>query len=564
MLRRAVALGLFTLALAAGVFTLELVRDDPGYGLAGTSTLDAVALLAPGWALVACGVAWWVGREEGRFGVLLALAGLAWFVAEWDNPGIESSLAFTAGLSLFAACPALVGHAALVHPGGRLGSTVERGVVAFAYGSVLVAGVLPALFFDPRTDACSACPANLLAVTHREALSRDLARVGLALALAATVALVSLLARRLARRAARPVAAPAAAYLALVAALLAVSLGDAYVSGGTVEHRLWLCQALALLALAAGVAWGWARARRARAEMARLVVALSRSPPPGGLCDVLAGIVHDPDLVLAYPLETGRLVDARGLEVELPAGREQTNLVHSGRAVAVLAHAPGVLDDEQLMGEVTDAARLALEHERLQAEVRARLEDLRASRSRIVATGDAERRRLERDLHDGAQQRLVALSLSLRLARLGALDTVELERAERELTAAIEALRALAHGIFPAVLADDGLEAAVRALAEEAHVPLQIGDFPDERFAQALETAAYTLVAETVRTSHGAVSVSARRVEGVLELEVGTAGVGDLDVVAIEDRLGALDGRVEVVRGVGGTMTLRAELPCES
>ena len=157
--------------------------------------------------------------------------------------------------------------------------------------------------------------------------------------------------------------------------------------------------------------------RRARAAVARLVVELAHSPPPGGLRDALAGHGRRPDLVLAYPLgrdrPTGRRAGGRStLEAANRRGSCET-----GVSVAVLAHAPGLLDDEQLVEEVAAAARLALENERLQAEVRAQLEELRASRARIVEAGDAERKRLERDLHDGAQQRLVGLSLSLRLAR---------------------------------------------------------------------------------------------------------------------------------------------------
>src|SRR5205814_1618063 len=156
----------------------------------------------------------------------------------------------------------------------------------------------------------------------------------------------------------------------------------------------------------------------------------------------------DPELAIAYPLTgSGRLVDAFGRPVELTAGRARTTLVSGGRSVAVLGHAPGLLDDEQLVEEVTRAARLGLEHERLQAEVRAHLEELRASRARIIAAGDAERKRLERDLHDGAQQRLVALALALRLLpsqlspQAGPDVMSRLEQADAELDSTISQLR---------------------------------------------------------------------------------------------------------------------------
>src|SRR5262249_7585796 len=138
----------------------------------------------------------------------------------------------------------------------------------------------------------------------------------------------------------------------------------------------------------------------------------------GGLRDALAAIVGDPTLELAYPLEhSDRLVDPQGHPVVLSESKQQTTLVGGGRPRAVAAHPPGLLDDEQLASEGPPAARPARENERLQAEVAARLEELRRSRARIVEAGDTERRRLERDLHDGAQQHLVGLSLSLRLLR---------------------------------------------------------------------------------------------------------------------------------------------------
>src|SRR5262249_38773524 len=163
------------------------------------------------------------------------------------------------------------------------------------------------------------------------------------------------------------------------------------------------------------------------------------------------------------------------------------------------------------------AARLALENERLQAEVAARLEELRRSRARIVEAGDTERRRLERDLHDGAQQHLVGLSLSLRLLRsrlpAGAHPQLgeKLVAAEADLQGAIEDLRGLAHGIFPAVLADGGLGAAIGALAEDADVPIRVEDMPRERFAPVVESAAYLLVAETAAVAIGDLVVRAAR-----------------------------------------------------
>jgi signal transduction histidine kinase len=566
--RRAVALGIAALGIAFGVFTLDVARDDPGYWFAGASNVAGAALLVAGWALIASGLAFWLWRSDSRVGPLLVLAGFAWFVPEWTAPEVGSSFAFTAGLCLTAACAPLVGHAVLAYPGGLLGSHLERAVVLASYaGGVVVLGLLPSLVFDPVAQSCFQCPANLIVVADDEPFGSDATRVGVYGGLVWALALTVLACLRLARVATRPVVAAGAAYLALVAATYAAALDRGYLSNaGSLERRLWYAQAAALIALSVAVVWGWVRSRRARSEIARLVVELAQSPPPGGLRDVFARITGDPRLVLAYPLlDSGRLVDAGGRPVEVSPGQVRTSIVRDGRPVAVLGHARGLLDDEQLVDEVSAAARLALEHERLQAEVRARLEELRASRARIVESGDTERRRLERDLHDGAQQRLVGLSLSLRLLRSQEPESTELAAAEDELRLAIAELRELAHGIYPAVLSDEGFAAAVEALGEESRVPIRIGALPEERFAAAVETAAYALVAEAAGAASPALAVSARRSDGLLAVEVEASSIDGLDLVILEDRIGALDGRLAVTTdGPERGVTIRAELPCGS
>ncbi len=241
--RRALALGIAALGLAVGTFSLAVARDEPGYWFAGRSTFAAVALLAAGWALIGCGLGFWVRRPGSRFGPLLAAAGFAWFLPEWNNPAIGSSLAFTIGLCLYAACPPLVGHAVLAYPSGRLGSHTERGVVGVAYaGGLLVLGVLPALVFDPQAQGATQCPSNLLDVSDRDALWTDLNRVGVYLGVAWAFALAALALVKLARASvwARAVFAAGASYLGLVAAWFASSLDRGALASGTLERRLWL------------------------------------------------------------------------------------------------------------------------------------------------------------------------------------------------------------------------------------------------------------------------------------------------------------------------------------
>jgi signal transduction histidine kinase len=239
-------------------------------------------------------------------------------------------------------------------------------------------------------------------------------------------------------------------------------------------------------------------------------------------------------------------------------------VVAGGREVSTLVHRRGLLDDPDFAQEIASAARLAIEHERLHASRRAQLERLRLSRARLVATADSQRRQLERDLHDGAQQRLLTLSIAVRLARrqLGGGDPAlerELAAAEDELGVALAELRELAHGLFPMVLTNEGLGAALEVLAERTP-RLVTGALPDGRFAAPVESAAYFVVSEALRREpNGDVAIDARREGDRLVVEVRTEGELTGEAIAIEDRVGALDGAL-----IADVHHLRAELPCGS
>jgi signal transduction histidine kinase len=574
---RLIRLGAVAVAgVAVGIYSLRVAREHSGFAFAGSAPAG-VALLGAGWALIGVGLGSRWRRPDSRFGLFLVGAGFAWFVVEWANPGIGSALAFTAGLVLYAACPPLAAHAALSYPGGRLRPVLARPVLAFAYaGAILVLGALPALVFDPAAEGCSACPRNLLLVEGDPGMAADLYRLGIYLGVTWTLLLGALVAGKLVlaapaeRRVAGLVLGACFVYLGLVCSTFAVNVDRGYLSNDELSRRLWLGQAVALAALALAVVWGWVRALRLRSDMARLVLELAHSPPPGGLRDVLADVLGDSDLILAYPMEGERYVDARGRRVSLPVdGRMMTPIMSGGRPIAALVHEPGLLDDPELPRQAAAAARLALENERLQAEARARLEELRASRVRIVAAGDAERRRLERDLHDGAQQHLVSLSLKLQLlhsekASAGGHALAPLARAERELRRAIRELRELAHGIYPAVLADEGLAAAVEALREEARVPIEIRSLPVGRCAPLAESAAYAVVLETAKAATTRLAVAATCVGGKLVVETETSGLDGLELVELEDRVGALGGELRVERSVDCRVTIHASLPCGS
>ena len=459
-------------------------------------------------------------------------------------------------------------------------------MVLFGYaGAGLVLSLLPALFFDPGRQGCGLCPANLVLVRSVPGLAGGLQRAGLVLGLAWAAGLAAAGAVRLARaspplrRVVWPVLAPAGGYLLLAGADFAHSLPRGTLGNDPVDYRLWLGQAALLVLMAAGVAWAWVRDRRTRSAVVGLVIDAAQSAPPGGLRDVLAEMLADPDLKLAYPVgEPPRPVRADGqpADIEPGPGRQVTPLVRSGRTVALLRHRAGLLDDPGLVSEVAAAARLGMENERLHAEVLAQLDDLRAAQARIVAAGDAERRRLERDLHDGAQQQLVALSLALRLTRPQPSSapaprlTGLIDQADRELRLAIGELRELAHGIYPAVLAEEGLAAAVEAFTENSPVPVTLGHLTQQRLPPPVEAAGYFFIAEAAHLAAQAgatgVTVDTEQAGDLLIVRITTDGSSGNELEAglsdVADRVGALGGKLRVEGIAGATITIWAEISC--
>jgi signal transduction histidine kinase len=558
---------------ALGIASVVVARRHPDVSLAGDAPWASVAQLLAGWGLVAAGLAQWARRPANRSGPLLAAAGLAWFLVEANDPEVGSSLIFTAGLALFAACPALLAHAALAYSHGRLRSRVEVAGVALGYAAgVGVLGLLTAALYDPREQGCLDCPANLVHVGGSPGTDRASGRVGLWLVMGWAIIAVALLAWQIARasearrRLTAPVLVPATLYLALVAGDAAHGIGRGFQSNDPTDRRLWTAQAVALVAVAVCTRWDRLRSVRMRRELARLVVELGAGPPSGGVRDALARALGEPDLVLVYRGGETDWIDGAGTPVALPRTSAVTQLTANGELLAAIGHRPGALEEPELVEEIARAARPALEHERLQAQVRAQLAELRASRTRIVAAADAERRRLEHDLHDGAQQRIVALALDLRLARrhvtraAPALDG-ELATAEEDLRLGVAELREVARGIHPVMLEHSGLAAALLALAEEAP-RLVLGELPEDRLAPAAEYAAYHLVAEILRRAPGGeVEVCGRLSRGRLVLDVESEAGQPDSLIDLEDRIGALDGRLTVER-TGPRTALRAELPC--
>ena len=326
---------------------------------------------------------------------------------------------------------------------------------------------------------------------------------------------------------------------------------------------------------------GLLRARLARSAIGDLLVELHEPAEPGALRDALARALRDPTLELAYWMpEYGAWVGPGGDPVDLPGERSPratTYVERGGTRVAALVHDAALRDEPELVGAVTSAAGIALENERLQADLRARLSDLRASRARIVEAGDIARRKLERDLHDGAQQRLVSISIVLRLVagKVPADGPVAelLKTARDELAASLEELRRIAQGIHPAVLSDHGLPVALESLAARAPVRVGLNVDLEERLPEPVEVAAYYLVAEGLTNiakyaEAASASVDVGRENGTLIVEVSDDGKGGADpeggsgLRGLADRVEALDGRLRVWSPDAGGTRLRAEIPC--
>jgi signal transduction histidine kinase len=318
------------------------------------------------------------------------------------------------------------------------------------------------------------------------------------------------------------------------------------------------------------MAWRRLRARRARALLARDVVELSNRPSAETLADRLSVLLGDPTLEVAYPVgEPTRFVDAHGAPVDLERrpGRATTalrGLDGNAQVAAVLCHREGLLDDPVLVEEVSRAARLPLANERLRAEAQARLALLQASRKRIVAAADAERQRIERNLHDGAQQRLVSLAVALRATRSpDGRERPLLDDAQQEVASALEELRVIARGLYPAVLDEMGLAAAIEALAETAPLPVKIGDLPWERFGPVVEATAYFVCAAAIHESEASrVMISGHRDGDRLGLAV-TSDAPIRDLTRLSDRVGAAGGTIRQRTLTDGAV-LEMEIPCGS
>jgi signal transduction histidine kinase len=560
-------------AAAAGLLAalaLRTAHAAPEIGYGNWSSGGAAELLLPGLAALTVALESLRRQRRDRAALLLAMAALASFLPELALPGTRPAIAFTVALALAWTTPPLVAHLALRYPSSGL-STIARSVQATGYIAVVVGlGVVPTLFFGPVQAGCGQCATNVILVHASTRLQTDFEQIGIVLTIAWVVASLALILHRLvratpaARRLLWPVLVPAAVLVACFGVELALSLRRGYPSTDELDRRLWLVGQLALVAVALGFLARWVRTRRAQALLARDVIELSNPSALVTVAERLSVVLGDRSLELAYAIgDPSRLVDARGTPVELTpqAGRAITVLPESQ---ATLRHREGLLDDPSLVAEIARAARLALANERLRADAQARVALLQASRKRIIETADNERQRIEHNLHDGAQQRLVGIAVALRTARGEDGDQPALlDEAQAEVMSALDELRVIARGIYPAVLAELGFAAAIEALAETAPVPLRVGDLPRERLDPVVEATAYFVAAEIVHDpAVGRVRISGRRDGDILLLTVNT-NVPTGDLTRLSDRVGAAGGTIRR-QPLADEVILEVEMPCGS
>ncbi|MDP9224630.1 MAG: histidine kinase [Actinomycetota bacterium] len=534
-------------------------------------TVHAILL---GWITlpyILSGVVAWSRRPESRFGPLLVFAGFATFLSSLAGSSVD--VLYTIGQAFDFLPPVLFLHVFLAFPSGRLQRSSERALVGAAYfvalGLQFVVMVLGG--FGPDT---------LLSLASQTGVAGRVQQLQLgAISVFALAGIATLIARRRAGRPPRRSLALLIDAFALGLVAIAVLFLSHLFQGPGIEPIRWVTFAIIGVAPIAFLV-ALLDARLARSAVGDLFLELREHPAPADLRDALARALRDASLQLAYWLpDFASYADADGHPLELPqgGGRATTPIDRDGAHVAMLLHDASLADEPELLAAVTAAAGIALENGRLHAELRARLEELSGSRARVIEAGQVERQRLERNLHDGAQHRLVALSLGLGLLEEELSGdrsaTGQLGRARRELDAALDELREIAQGIHPAVVSGHGLEVALEQLAANAAVPIRLSVAIEGRLPEAIEVAAYYLISESLaniakHAQASAATVEVTRSAGKLRVEVVDDGIGGADTErgsglrGLADRVEALGGRLRVWSPRGGGTRVRAEIPC--
>ena len=687
-------------AALAGV-VVTLIVQLGSHHMRPTAVEIAVDLVV-GLSFATTGLIAWARRPENNTGRLLLAVSFAWFLGLLGVA--NDAVVYTIGQASGALVLAAFVHLALAYPGGRLPTRRDRAIVGAGYALAVVANVL-ILVFEPHPD-CSKCATNVFFVSDRPGAAQAVdTATNVAAAILVAVVVGMLVARYraatpVARRVFRPIGLTGAAALAFLAASFAA---------GTIDQGVQdVLAAIALIVLTSVPFWflaGLLRSRLARGGVAQLLLDVRETASLEEAQDGLRRALNDPGVMLAaWVDERHGYVDPNGKAFEVPSDDVErvATLVasESGDHLAVIVHDRALLDEQELLDAVAVAARLALHRNRLQAELRARLDELqrerdfmrdvvnaapaffcvvdlegrvrrfndtlanacgvvddeatrgryiwdvfvapvdaavfrecvlaedggehqhlfrsagggvidvawvmtpiqdsegllrlvltggdvservrhadelRRSRSRLVDAADAERRRLERNLHDGAQQRLVSLSLALRLAESKLRADPEaasaiLGGAGEELALALRELRELARGLHPAILTDRGLEPALATLVERSVVPVELEVDLDGRLPGPVEVAIFYVVSESLANvakyaDAQTVAVRVAASGDAVVVEVSDDGVGGADerqgsgLRGLSDRVEALDGRLVVESPAGAGTRVLATMP---
>jgi signal transduction histidine kinase len=569
---RSLLAGLWILAGVAEVFALRPVLIDTDAPINWLSVLFALV----GGSFAAFGLLAWRKRPDSRSGALMTATGFGFFASPLLGQ-LDAPVAFTAALFLVDIWIfPFVALLLTLLTAGRLTRRIDRWLVA---SYALPLGVLQlawVLCWDAGTEGT-----NLLLAFPDEDVAHVIDRAQrstLALACVATSAVIAVRWWQASAPRRRALLASLAGMTTLLCFTL-VLVND-LITGDRSQTLLWIA-VVSFVTVPAALAAGLLRSRLARGGVADLFLGL-RTAGTGDLQAALRRALGDPGATIAYWLpDYASHADASGEPVELPApGGEQavTPIERNGRRIAALVHDATLDEDPELVRAVAAAAAIAIENERLHAEAQAGLAELKTSRERIVAAGDAERRRLERNLHDGAQQRLVGIALQLRLLQRRLRDDPSAEQlvatASDELAESLAELRELARGIHPAVL-EHGLAPALQGLAARAPVPTVVTCEPKRRLPEQVELAAYFVASEALTNvakyaDASQATVRVWRAGDVARIEIADDGVGGADdtrgsgLRGLADRVEALDGRLRVRSPAGKGTTVTAELPCES
>ena len=567
-------------ALAAGGVALGVIAYRIQVDHVHSPWQRAIATVAIAFAFLGTGLFAWARRPGNRLGLLMVAGGYALLLRQLRYS--DEAILFTPFFAIGDVWYALVGHAALAYPSGHVRGRIEQWLVRVGYTAALTLPLAILLFYDgtrPLLFFHLTSPKSLILVDGDPQVAHALQKTLIAVYAAIGAAFIVVVARKVA------LATPRARRMLLPLMLAAVAIAlralfecvRTFFSTQVANDYLFWWQIAALLTLPVALLAGLLRARLARASVGDLVVSLERTPTHA-LRDVLARTLGDETLELAFWLPERRAyVDADGNAVDLPEtpDRTVTPLEHDGRRIAALIHDPSLDEEPQLVEAAGAAARLALENARLNAEVSAQLTAVKESRARIVAAGDRERRRIERDIHDGAQQRLVALALELRSAqrRLDGEVATVLEEAVSQLQLAVEELRELARGVHPTILSEAGLGGALESLADRTPLVITVEDGTDGRMPPEVEATAYFVACEALANvvkhadaTHAAIGVERR--DGLVVIDITDDGIGGAQPVdgsglhGLADRVEALGGRLAIEDATEGGTRVRAEIPC--